>query len=244
MRIVRSTGCFKSLLAAYLEIPYFPWKNMEVELWPLRGTGIQRIIDGGCRIVSIHMPFGESLWRGGLPHIWRLIRRDFQRRSVKSAMHLALTAVVLATDFWHRIWKPYWPELDIETIEQDLAMLRPNALLFHGDQLWAVSEATERILALARSMGTGIHVEHCSIGPSEEPLTIHDTINMCRRDGWKLAPDLHHSPEFERYLLVLKEEGLLGEIQCRGFKEARRLMTAYPGLEGAPLVIEPKDLTT
>ncbi len=245
MRIVRSTGCFKSLAAAYLGLSYFPQEDKEIEWWPLRGTGIRRVADSGCQIVSIHMPFGESLWRKeGFSHIRRLIRRDLERRSVKSAIHLALTSVILVADFWHRIWKPGWPELDSEILEQDLAILQPEALLFHGDQVWAPPKATKKILVLAKSMGIKIHIEYCSIGPSGESLTIHNTINMCRRNGWRVAPDMHHSPEFEEHLLALEKEGLIGEIQCRGLKEAQRLALAYPGLEEIPLVIEPKDPTT
>lgn len=246
MRLVRSTGDVKSLLAAYFGIPYFPWGNMELEWWPLRGTSIPRIVESGCRISSIHMPFGESLWRrDDLPQLVTLARRDLRRPSPKAMVHLGLMGIVAVGNFWHRVWKPgWWPGLDVQTIEQDIEILRPQALLFHGDQVWGPSEATETILMLAQSRDIKIHVEHCSIGPSGESLTIHDTINMCRRNGWRVAPDLHHNPELEARLLALQEEGLLGEIQCRALEDAWRIAKSYPDLQDIPLVIEPKDPTT
>lgn len=249
MRIVQSTGCFKSLLAAYFGIPYFPWGNMELEWWPLRGTSTQRIVGSGCQISSIHMPFGESAWRrDDLPQLVTLARRDLRRPSPKSMMHLGLMGIIAVGNFWHRVWKPgWWPELDSELIARDLKVLEPEALLFHGDQVWDASETTETtetILMLAQSIDIKIHVEYCSIGPSGEALTIQQTIDLCREMGWKIAPDLHHSPEFEEHLLALKEEGLLGGIQCRGLKEAQRVAASYPSLKDIPIVIEPKDPTT
>jgi len=192
------------------------------------------------------MPFGESAWRrDDLPQLVTLARRDLRRPSPKSMVHLGIMWAVAVGNFWHRVWKPgWWPELDSETIAQDLKVLEPEALLFHGDQLWSVSGTTETILMLAQSIGIKIHVEYCSIGPSGESLTIHDTINTCRRNGWRMAPDLHHNPEFLEHLLALQGEGLLGEIQCRGIKEAQRVAASYPSLKDIPIVIEPKDPTT